>query len=165
MAIATTLNSTYAARATPILKAAEDGWFPEIFKKCNKKQVPYVIMFFIYLIAVVPILFDLSIQVITNNIVVFTNLIMMLSSIAIIRLPTLYPKEWRKSFLHIPDVLFYIVMFLAFIAQSYLVYLSLLSFSVTMAIINLSFVAICVLFALWRYYSGKVNIKEKITFE
>lgn len=162
MALATTLNSTYASRANPILRAASDGWFPEFITKCNKYKVPYIIMTAIYIVGVFPIILNMSIKEITNNIVLITYLLRMITALAIIKLPTMFEKQWKESFLHVPNTIFYFLMSLTFIAQIYMVYLSLKQLSFVMGISNISFLLICAIYALLRHKKGKVHIKSSV---
>ena len=165
MALATTLNAIYGARANPLLRAAEDGWFPAAMARCNKKKVPYVIMTIIYLIGLIPLLSNLSIKTITNNLVLVGYLIRLVAAAAIIRLPVLFKEQWKKSFLHVPDPLFYAIMTLAILAQVYLVYLSLRQLPPLISALNIGFIVLCGIYALWRHRRGKVHIQSKITLE
>ncbi|WP_440895666.1 APC family permease [Amphibacillus sp. Q70] len=165
LALSSTLNSTYSARAIPILKSVGDGWFPSWIGKTNSKGVPYVIMLFIYLIGVTPIIFDVSISEITSNIVLLTYLLRMITAIAIIRLPKLYPEQWNQSFLHVSNKIFYLFMGLTFITQLYMVYLSVLNLTQIMLVINVTFVIFCVIWAMWRVNTNKVDIQQSISFE
>lgn len=165
MALATTLNSTYAARAKPLLRAAIDGWFPEVLTKCNKKEVPYIIMLLIYIIGILPLIFNMSIKSITNNLVLIGYLLRMVTAVAIIKLPVLYKEQWEKSFIHIPNKIFYFVMTLTCIAQLYMVYLSLKQLPLFVSALNLAVLALCALFAVYRYRSGKVHIHSSISLD
>lgn len=165
LALSSTLNSTYSARAIPILKSVGDGWFPKWVGKTNRKGVPYVIMLFIYIIGVIPIISGVSIREITSNIVLLTYLLRMITAIAIIRLPRLYPEQWKQSFLHVSNKVFYLFMGLTFMTQLYMVYLSILNLTTIMIVINTTFVILCIIWAMWRVRSNKVNIQQNISFE
>lgn len=165
LALATTLNAIYGARANPLLKAAQDGWFPEKAARLNRRGVPAVIMTVIYLLGLVPLVCGLSLQTITNNLVLVGYLVRLVTAAAIVRLPVLYEKQWKESFLHIPDGAFYGVMALAIAAQLYLVYLSLKQLPPLIAALNLGFILLCGVYAVWRYRTGRVHIEERITLE
>jgi amino acid transporter len=165
MALATTLNSTYGSRANPLLRAALDGWFPDSLSKCNRQNVPYVIMAFIFILGIIPLVFNLSIKTITSNLVLVGYLLRMVTATAIVKLPRLYSEQWKKSFLHIPDGLFYFLMFLTFLAQIYLVFLSLKSLPPLISAINILFLVLCAIYAITRNKSGKVHIVSSVTFE
>lgn len=106
MALMTTMNSTYGSRANPILRAARDGWFPEIVGRTNSKNVPYVIMFAVYLVGILPLIFGLSIKEITSNLVLVGYLLRMLTAFSIFYMPKILSQQWKNSFLHIPDGVF-----------------------------------------------------------
>ncbi len=142
MALATTINSFYSARSNPLLRATKDGWFPEFFGRSNKNNAPYILMGMIWLIGVIPILLNMSINKITNNVVLVAYLLRMIIGLATLRLPTLYRKQWEESFLHMPDPLFYCITLFAILAQFYMVYLSARSMSVFQ-------VGCCVVFVLF----------------
>lgn len=160
MALATTINSFYSARSNPLLRATKDGWFPEFFGRSNKNNAPYILMGMIWLIGVVPILLNMSINKITNNVVLVAYLLRMIIGLATLRLPTLYRKQWEESFLHMPDPLFYCITIFAILAQFYMVYLSARSMSVFQVGCCVVFVLFCVVYAYVRFRSGKVAIKS-----
>ena len=160
MALATTINSFYSARSNPLLRATKDGWFPDFFGRSNKNNAPYILMGMIWLIGVVPILLNMSINKITNNVVLVAYLLRMIIGLATLRLPTLYRKQWEESFLHMPDPLFYCITLFAILAQFYMVYLSARSMSVFQVGCCVVFVLFCVVYAYVRFRSGKVAIKS-----
>mgnify|MGYP004724509239 CR=1 FL=1 len=160
MALATTINSFYSARSNPLLRATKDGWFPDFFGRSNKNNAPYILMGMIWLIGVVPILLNMSINKITNNVVLVAYLLRMIIGLATLRLPTLYKNQWEESFLHMPDPLFYGITLFAILAQFYMVYLSARSMSVFQVGCCIVFVLFCVVYAYVRFRSGKVAIKS-----
>lgn len=158
MALLTTMNSTYGSRANPLLRAAKDGWFPEFIARTNKNNVPYIIMTLIFLVGIIPLVAGLSIKTITNNLVLVGYALRMITAISIIRLPKLMPEEWKKSFLHVPDYVFYAIMILTFIANFYMVYLSAKGLTPKILLINVIFLAFCAVYAVVRFNSGKVSL-------
>lgn len=165
MALATTINSFYSARSNPLLRATRDGWFPEYFGKVNQNKVPFILMGMIWLFGVVPILLNMSINQITNNVVLVAYLLRMVIAIATLRLPVLYKEQWEKSFIHLPNPVFYFITGIAILAQLYMVYLSARSLSPFMAACIIGFVALCALYAYLRHKTGKVDIKSSVTLE
>ncbi|MCD8083062.1 MAG: APC family permease [Clostridiales bacterium] len=165
MALATTINSFYSARSNPLLRATGDGWFPEFFGRVNSNKVPYVLMGMIWIIGIVPIALNMSINKITNNVVLVAYLLRMIIGIATLRLPTLYREQWEKSFIHLPDPIFYGITIIAILAQLYMVYLSAKSMSVFMVLCCVGFVLFCICYAYLRFRSGKVQIKSVKDFQ
>ena len=160
MALMTTMNSTYGSRANPLLRAASDGWFPASIAKMNKRNVPYIIMTLIFLVGIIPLLAGLSIKTITNNLVLVGYTLRMVTAVSIIRLPKLMPEQWKKSFLHVPDSVFYTIMILTFAANFYMVYLSARGLTTKILLINVVFIVFCAIYAVARYNSGKVNLES-----
>lgn len=64
-ATATTLNATFVWISKPIMIACEDGWFPKKLATVNKYGVPGYIITLFFIVAVVPILLDLSLETIS----------------------------------------------------------------------------------------------------
>lgn len=164
MALATTLNSAYGGRTNVLARAAQDGWFPEKLTQKNKNGVFAVTMTLVYLVGIIPILLGLSIKQITNNLVLVSYLLRMVTAVAVVRMPVIFEKQWKESFLHVPDPVFYGIMVLAFLAQLYTVYLSFTSLPLVMSLINVGFLVVCGIYAMVRYGQGKVHI-DKITLE
>lgn len=158
MALMTTMNSTYGSRANPILRAARDGWFPALAAKTNSRDVPYIIMFAVYLVGILPLLFGLSIKEITNNLVLVGYLLRMITAVSIFYMPKLLKEQWEHSFLHIPNNVFYFIMISTVFANIYMVYLSLRGLSFTVMIINVVFLILCAFYAVHRFNSGKVHM-------
>ncbi len=165
MALATTINSFYSARSNPLLRATRDGWFPEFFGRTNKNNAPFVLMGMIWIIGIIPIILNVSINKITNNVVLVAYLLRMIIGIATLRLPRLYKEQWEASFLHMPNWLFYGITSLAILAQFYMVYLSARSMSLFQVICCIVFVIFCVFYAYIRLKKGKVTIKSVRNFE
>lgn len=160
MALLTTMNSTYGSRANPLLRAAKDGWFPEFVTKINGQNVPYIIMIAIFLVGIIPLVLNLSIKTITNNLVLVGYLLRMVTSVSIFRMPKLLPDEWKKSILHIPDQIFYGIMVLTIAANFYMVYLSIVGLSPTIVTVNVVFLVFCAVYAALRYKSGHVHMNR-----
>lgn len=165
MALATTLNSTFPSRVNPLVRAAMDGWFPESLTKRNKQNVAYVLLAIVYLIGLLPLLFDMSIKSITNNLVLIGYLLRMITALAIVRLPRLYETQWKKSFLHVPDPVFYLLMCITFFAQIYMVYLSLKQLPPFISAVNIAALLLCAVYAILRERSGKIHIRSSISLE
>ena len=139
----TTMNSTYGSRANPLLRAARDGWFPACIAKLNKRNVPYIIMTLIFLVGIIPLVAGLSIKTITNNLVLVGYTLRMITAVSIVRMPKMMAEQWKKSFLHVPDGVFYGIMGLTVVANLYMVYLSTKGLTPKILMINVVFLAFC----------------------
>lgn len=157
-AIFTTLNSYYSARALPMLRAAKDGWFPDVIGETNRFGAPKVILTAFWLIACLLLLGGAGIISLANNLSLISTVLRLISAFAVIRLPTVFPEAWAKAGLHVPRWLFYLLMALSCCSLLYIAYLSFVSLSVPVAIANLSVFALAGVYATYRYKKGKVNI-------
>ena len=109
MALLSTLNSSFAYNAITIGQSCDDGWLPVAFGKRNKKGARTWILTFMYLVGLIPIVFGLSITVITNMVQLIGACFAFLNFMAYIKLPKLYPQAWQKSRFHIPNGLYYFI--------------------------------------------------------
>lgn len=165
MALLTTMNAQFGSRSTPLLKATLDGWFPAKIGKVNSKNVPYIIMALIYLVGIIPICAGLSIKTISNNLALIGYLSRAIAAIAIVRLPKKMPEEWKRSFLHMPDGVFYGVMAISFAANIYMVYIGAKGLPIEILGINLVFIIACGIYAVVRFNSGKVTVDKTLKLE
>lgn len=162
MALATTMNSTYAARVNVLSRAAQDGWFPKGLAKTNRWGAPFILLTIIYLFGIVPLICNLSIRTITNNLVLISYILHTITAMGIARMPKKFRREWEESVFHIPDRVFYGMMVLVFAAQLYMVWLSLKDLPPAVAAVNVIFMAGCFIVANIRLKSGKVQIIREV---
>lgn len=120
-ATATTLNATFAWIAKPIMIASEDGWFPKKLATVNKYGTPAYIVTLFYIVAVVPILLNLSLETIsvmgTGMGAIFEALVP-LSSLFLLKK---YPEAYEKSKFKLPKKFipaFAVVTFCIMIVQA-----------------------------------------------
>lgn len=156
-AICTTLNAIFSAASKPLLQGARDGWFPPVFAKLNRFGAPVAVMGCLYLVALIPIALGYDVSMITNNTVLVQYIVKFILLTAIWQLPKKYPREWKESWLHLPDWLFYLIMVIAFCAQAFMVIVS--AGNLTPAIVGISVAVIAAMgtIALFRYKSGRVH--------
>lgn len=156
-ALASTLNSSFPVRARPILRGAQDGWFPAAIAKTNRHGAPYILMGLIYLVGVLPILLHFNIRTITNNVVLIGYLSRLLLVAAAFLLPIRYKEAWKKATLHIPDPLYYGVILVGFLAQFWLIYLSARNLSTQIVVVTLIVIVLGAIYAYFRNRSGCVH--------
>ncbi len=77
----------------------------------------------------------------------------------------MFEKQWKESFLHVPDPVFYGLMCLTFLAQIYMVYLSLIDLPPVISAVNIAVLILCAVYAVFRSKSGKIHIQSSISFE
>jgi APA family basic amino acid/polyamine antiporter len=112
-AIATSLLGGIAMLRYPLMKIAEDGWLPGVFKKETKSGYPWVIQLTFYLLSVVPILLGFSLDALISLVMIPSMLMNLYLNLACITLPKRYPEQWKKSTLRMPLALYYVICVLS----------------------------------------------------
>lgn len=162
-ALLTTLNATVAWLTKPIMQACDDGWFPYQIAKLSRFKTPTYLLGFFYLITILPIIFDFSIANIASFTICIQFVQQTINSISVLRLPKLFPDNWKKSPFYMPENIFRILVIFGTLAGLISIAFSLLSFNISMIVGNVVVLIISILFAIIRMKSGKVDIK--ISFE
>ena len=108
-AIATSLLGGIAMLRYPLMKIAEDGWLPPVFKKTTKSGYPWVIQLTFFLLSVLPILLGFSLDSIISLVMIPSMLMNVYLNIACITLPKKYPDQWKKCALRMPIPLYNII--------------------------------------------------------
>ena len=162
MALLSTLNSSFAYNAITIGQSCDDKWLPEKFGEKNSKGSRKWILTFMYVIGIIPIIFGLSITVITNMIQLITSALALLYTYAYIRMPKKYKSVWKKSFIHIPDGLYYVICALSLFIYIVTIWKSCLSMSPMLAFGNVAVIIILALLGLWRAKTGDITIHTSV---
>jgi APA family basic amino acid/polyamine antiporter len=161
MALATSMNSTYGMAVGPYMQATKDGWLPEVFGKTNRHGAPVLVLTIQLVVAIIPILMGFSVSTIVSNIMVVTSVFQFLLFYAIFKLPTKMPKKWAKSSMHMSSGMLYLVLIIACIAQAVIMFYSLKSLTLSLAIFNIVAIIVCFVYAIVRHSSGKTHIKTE----
>lgn len=98
--LATTLNATFSWITKSLLQASVDGWFPKKFGTLNKHGAPIYILTMYYLLGVVPIVFGFDIEFVADFALILSYAFNFAFSYAIIRLPKVFPEQWKRSSYH-----------------------------------------------------------------
>lgn len=154
MALLSTLNSNFAYNAITIGQSCDDGWIPEKFGVKNKNGSRYIILTFCYVIAIIPILFGLTITVITNIIQLIMAVMSILNVVAFWNMPKKYKKSWESSKYHIPNWLYYLICVVATILYIVVLIKSCFSMQRELAI---GFVILFIILAILGVYKSKVG--------
>lgn len=102
IALCTTINARFLAAANGLLRCSVEGWFPAVLGKKNKNNVPYYFLTLVYLITILPIVFDLDLQMLNRLSAAITLLIMLLPNLSFPLLLKNHPEEWKRSRYHMP---------------------------------------------------------------
>ena len=156
MALLTTCNSGISANAKPVTVAAKEGWLPGIFCKLNKHGVPFFNYLCIWVFGMFPIITGMSIAQITNFVLIIQAIQNVMIIVSAIVMPKKFEKEWKASWLHIPNGVFYAIMAVSMIFEAYIVYDSLRNLTPMLTVINLIILAAAIGFGLYKVKSGKI---------
>ncbi len=159
LALTTTLNSGFAALTAPILGGVRNGWLPTSIAKTNKAGSPYILYTTMYLIGVLPLLFGVPLNKLTNYTVITQRITTTLTCIAMFMIPIKFKDAWKKSWLHMPDPVFYAIAVLALATQAFAVVISARELGAVGFITNIAVVAVLAAIGLTRYKMGLVHSK------
>lgn len=162
MALLSTLNSSFAYNAITIGQSCDDGWLPVAFGKRNKKGARTWILTFMYLVGLIPIVFGLSITVITNMVQLIGACFAFLNFMAYIKLPKLYPQAWQKSRFHIPNGLYYFICCASMAGFIITLWKSCLSMNPGLAAANVAAIVILAVIGIVRGKKGNIVIHTSI---
>lgn len=162
MALLSTLNSSFAYNAITIGQSCDDGWLPQAFGKKNAKGSRVWILTFMYVVGMIPIIFGLSITVITNMVQLIGACFAFLNFVAYIRLPKLYPDAWKRSRYHIPDGLYYFICCLSMAGFVVTLWKSCLSMSPRLAAANVTAIVILAIVGVIRGKKGNIVVHTSI---
>lgn len=162
MALLSTLNSSFAYNSITIGQSCDDGWLPTAFGKKNAKGSRVWILTFMYVLGIVPIIFGLSITVITNMVQLFTSFFAFLNFIALIRLPKKYPDAWKKSRFHIPNGLYYAICVLSLAGFIVVFWKATLSMTPALAAANVVALLAMAGLGIWRAKRGNIEIHTSV---
>lgn len=102
LAIITTINANYIYYYTSTIKGCEDGWLPRFLAKQNRFGVPGRLLTLFWLMAVVPILCNMQIGQLAGIAAALTLAQAVIPLWGIVKLPELYPEEWKASKFYMP---------------------------------------------------------------
>jgi Gamma-aminobutyrate permease and related permeases len=160
-AIATSLLGGIAMFRYPLMKIAEDGWLPPVFKKTTKNGFPWVIQLTFFILSVLPIVLGFSLDSIISLVMIPAMLMNVYLNIACITLPKKYPEQWKKCALRMPIPLYNIVCVASAGCAGVVAYNLFKNLKGNDIFVSLAILAICVGFSLFRIKSGAVS-KESL---
>ena len=157
-ALGTTLNSSIASSFPPMLRAAQDGWFPGILAKTNKYGVPVVWMGLRWAMNMAVVLSGFNTDTLGKWTLVIGNVTSFFTISSVIRIDKLFPEQWAKSPYHVSNPVKALLLGLALTTQAIQTSMNLKG--LTMGVIMLNVVAFIGFFGLasYLYKSGKVHM-------
>ncbi len=162
MALLSTLNSSFAYNAINIGQSCDDGWLPAAFGKKNSRGSRVWILTFMYVVGMIPIVFGLSIEVITNMVQLITSAFAILNMIAYLNLPRKYPEAWKKARFHVPNGVYYVICWISFAFFMVVLWKSCLSMSPALAAGNVIVIVVLAAIGIWRSKTGNMTIRTSV---
>ena len=157
-ALSTSLLGGIAAISAPIVASAEDGWLPKVCTKRLKSGCPYVVMIVMYLIAVIPAMFNFSLDTIVSFILVPGMVVNIITICMSFKLPKQYPEQWENCTLHCPYWIYVFFLVLSIIASLITAVFSMLGLDKVGIIGNIGLTAFLFIYSVLRLKSGKVKM-------
>ena len=158
-ALGTTLNSSIASTFPPMLRAAQDGWFPGILAKTNKHGVPFVWMYIRAALNIAVVASGFDTGVLGKWTLVIGNVINLVVVASVGRIDKLFPEQWEKSPYHVNNTVKWLLLGGALFTTSVQAYMNLKG--LTMGIIMLNVVSMIAFggIATYLYKNGKITMQ------
>lgn len=160
-AIGTSMLGGIISMRYPMVRIAEDGWIPAVFKKTTKSGYPYVTMIAIYIISILPLVLGLSLDEIISLIMIPNTLINCYMNFNLIRVVKRFPNAWNKSMMHMPMPLFTVLCIIAGLCNLVVALSLFTSLTPLSAFLALVLLFACIAIAAVRLKTGAVD-KQKL---
>lgn len=161
-ALMSTLNGTFCFNAINIGAAATDGWLPKVFGKKNRFGANYVALTAMWILAIVPIMFHLSVSSITNMTQILVSLFSFLEAYAFLKMPKKYPKSWAASKLHVPNWVYYTCLALSTLVYCVTLWKACLSLNSFLVAANIGVVIVAYIVGMWRGRKGDITLNTAV---
>jgi APA family basic amino acid/polyamine antiporter len=158
--IASSLLGGIAMFRYPLVKMAEDGWLPTIFKKATKSGFPWMIQLTFYLLSVLPIILGVSLDSMISLVMIPAMLMNLYLNLACITLPTKYPEQWKKCTLRMPIPLYYIICVASAACAGVVAFNLFKDLKGNDAIASLAILTVCFAFSILRIKMGAVSVES-----
>lgn len=158
-ALATTLNANIAWVTKPLIQACEDGWLPRKLAYLHPQyKTPLYLLALFYVITVLPIIAGIDIGSLANIVLILQYVVMIVTSLATVKLPKLFPKEWEASPYKCGKGLLWTICIASTIVLIAQVYLNASSLTPKLLFLNIAYLIIAYAYVYFRYKSGKVEM-------
>ena len=138
------------------MQAAEDGWLPKGLAKLSKYRTPYRILACLYLVAILPIIFNLQIGEISSMVQILGYINNFVLATCTMKLPEMFPEQWEKSNFRVPkstlSLLLWITRIVILIQASFMI--SSIRSNPMLLVFNALFLVIAVGYSGYRYKHG-----------
>lgn len=156
-ALLTTMNSGIMNSAMPVLAGVKEGWLPKFLVKQNKYGAYWVAIVIIFVIGSLPLCLGWKVSTITNTTLILGGFNSVLIIITGFRFPKKFAEDWKNSWLHIGDGLYYTLMTISAFIQGFVIWKSVQDLTPSLAIINLCVLAFAVIYGIIRMRTTKIT--------
>ena len=160
-ALLTTLNGTLSWTTRSLQRAAMDGWLPEICAKENKNGTPVLLLFFFFVVGLIPILTGMDTTDISNMGTGCSKLTGLFTICACWRLPSLFPEAYEKSVLHIEPKKLHAVLCVCLAVTIVTSFVSLSSLKPKHYLYIGLFILVSIIIMLIRYKNVKAKLEQQ----
>ena len=143
--------------AMPVLAGVKEGWLPKFLAKQNRFGAYWVAIMVIFVIGCLPICTGMSVKQITNSTLILSGFQNALIIMAGFIFPIKFAANWKESWLHMPNSVYYVLMFISGCAQAYIIYKSVIDLNMQLAIINVCVLAAAVIYGIIRMRTTKIT--------
>ena len=165
MALATSTNAGFATLCAPAMGAIKNGWLPAGIARTNKNGAPWILYTIMYLISVLPLMCGVSLSALTAYNVMTQRACSIILLISAFRLPTVLKEQWEKSWMHMPNAVYYGICTLSLVTNVIALILNVRTLNVSAFVLNLTVAGILALVAVIRFKQGKIaNTKITISY-
>jgi APA family basic amino acid/polyamine antiporter len=165
-ALATTLNAQFSSMTKAVLQMSVDGWMPRKLGYLHPKfKTPWFWLTLFYVIGVLCIFTGLQIDQMANMLLFFSQFMLLITNILVLRLPKVLPDAWAKSKFKVSTPVLWIIVIASALFGIVQIFLLLSYVTRMLVIINVSIVVFILLFCLWRVKAGKVEMEVSYEYE
>lgn len=162
IALMTTMNSYMAYCVIPLKQATDDGWFPKWLGTRNRFGVAWKILTIIFLIGLLPMIFNFDVSMITKNIMLFNSILSFIYAYAYWQLPKKYPDAWAKSRFHMPDRMYYVMVIISTLAYVTVFFDALRSLTPIVGVLSVGFALLCIAYSILRGKTAEITIETSM---
>lgn len=145
----------------PLGSMADDGWLPKVFRKKRSDGYPFVCYLMVYILALVPILTGMSVDVAISMLMIPTMLINAYLNVVCIKIPKDYPEQFAKRAIKIPEGLYKVCCILGGVCALIIAFTLLKDLTPKDAIVAVLVVVIPLIFSGIALKTGSVD-KDKL---
>ena len=159
-AIGTSMISGIQMLGIPLLKVAKDGWLPKYFTKTLSNGYPWVMYLLLYMISVIPVALNFSLDVIVSLVMIPTMLMNVYLNFACIKVIKKYPTQWQRSMLHMPSGLIQVICVIASICAMIVCYNLFLLFNFNQMVLMIGLIMGMLGLSYYCIATGKVSTQS-----